>query len=193
MAQKIAIDQVELSTILSTFEISVNNVVSLFVKLSDTSNLTKEIKNKLSQIDTDLKASAHRLSLDPSTSPTHFVKIRYLTDLQAKLLREEARIRATLVDIQSLIIPNMNVMHKHIVHAKKLIYDNNFSIADHMMELLAKVQIALHASKILQENWDKTMSIILKVHSDFLSHFGITLCIILKWNHFHVKSVYPFE
>ena len=69
----------------------------------------------------------------------------------------------------------MDVMQKHIIHANTLIYDNNFSIVDHMMELSAKVQIALHTSKFLQENWDKTTSLIVKVHSDFLSHFGITL------------------
>ena len=67
----------------------------------------------------------------------------------------------------------MDALQKHIAHAKTLIHDNNFSIADHMMGLLAEVQIALHASKVLRENWDKKMAIILKVHSDFLSHFGI--------------------
>lgn len=58
VAQKIAIEQVELSTILSTLETYVNNVVSLFVKLSDTSIFTREIKDKLSKIDEDMKASA---------------------------------------------------------------------------------------------------------------------------------------
>ena len=50
-----------------------------------------------------------------------------------------------------------------------------FSIVDHMMELSVEVQITLHATKVLQENWDKTMSLILKVHSKFLSHFGINI------------------
>ena len=110
-----------------------------------------------------------------SYSSAHYTKIRFLTNMQAKLLREEAKIRATLVDIQGMILPNMDALQKHITHAKTLIHDNNFSIVDHMMELSAEVQIALHASKVLQENWDKTMSLILKVHSDFLSHFGITM------------------
>ena len=120
-----------------------------------------------------MKASVHQLSLDPSCSPAHLTNIRYLTNLQEKLLREEAKIRATLAEIQGKILPSMDAMQKHIEHAKTLIHDNIFSIANHMMELLAEVQIALHASKVLQENWDKIMAIILKVHSDFLSHFGI--------------------
>ena len=91
------------------------------------------------------------------------------------MLREEARIRATLVDIQGMILPNMDALQKHIAHAKNLIHDNNFTVVDHMIELLAEVQIALHASKVLQENWNKTMSLILKVHSNFFSHFGITV------------------
>ena len=91
------------------------------------------------------------------------------------MLREEARTKEILTKIQGMILPNMDVVQKHTAHAKKLIHDNNFSIVDHMIELLAKVQVALNTSKVLQENWDKKMALILKVHLDFLSHFGITL------------------
>ena len=51
VAQKIAINQVELSTILSSLETCENNVTSLFKKLYDTSIFTQEIKDKLSKID----------------------------------------------------------------------------------------------------------------------------------------------
>ena len=74
-----------------------------------------------------------------------------------------------------MILPNMDALHKNIAHAKTLIHENKFYIADHMMELSAKVHIALHASKVLQENWDKTMALILKIHYEFLSHFSITM------------------
>ena len=59
VAQKISIDKLELSTTLATLEISIDNLVSLFVKFSDTSIFTKEIKDKLFKIDEDIKASAH--------------------------------------------------------------------------------------------------------------------------------------
>ena len=59
--------------------------------------------------------------------------------MQAELLKEEARKRSTLVDIQNLILPNMDALQKHIAHAKTLTHDNNFYIADHMIELLAEV------------------------------------------------------
>lgn len=97
------------------------------------------IIKKLSKIDEDMKASAQQLSLDPNCSSTHLIKIRFLTDLQAELLREEARIRATLTDIHDMILPNMDTLQNHIVHAKTLVRDNNFSVADHMMELLVEV------------------------------------------------------
>ena len=58
IAEQIAIYQVELSTFLSSLETSCTNVSSLFGKLCDVSNFTKEIKDKLSKIDEDLKASA---------------------------------------------------------------------------------------------------------------------------------------
>ena len=43
----------------------------------------------------------------------------------------------------------MDVVQKYIAHAKTIIYDNNFSIADHMIELSAEVQVALNTSKVL--------------------------------------------
>ena len=104
--------------------------------------------------------------------------------MQVELLREEARIRSTLVDIQNMILPNMDVLQKYIAHSKIIIHDNTFSIADHMIKLSAEVQIVLDTCKVLQDNWDKTLLIILKVHSDFLSHFGIIMSIyrIYLWH-----------
>ena len=61
VAQKISIDQVEMSTIITSLETSISNVDSLFVKLSDKFIFRKDIKDKLSKIDADMKASAHRL------------------------------------------------------------------------------------------------------------------------------------
>ena len=66
IAKKIAIHQVELSSILTNLETSCTNVTSLFGKLCDVIELTKEIKRKLTKIDEDLKASAQQLQLDPS-------------------------------------------------------------------------------------------------------------------------------
>ena len=79
--QQITIHQVELSTILGNLEASCSNVSSLFGKLCDVFEFTKEIKDKLSKIDEDLKVSAQQLQLDPSSSSTHFNKIRLLTNI----------------------------------------------------------------------------------------------------------------
>ena len=73
-----------------------------------------------------------------------------------------------------MIFPIMDTMQKHIAHSKTLVQDNIFSVADHMIQLSVEVQTALHKCKILQDNWDKTLALILKVHSDFLSHFGVS-------------------
>ena len=53
--------------------------------------------------------------------------------------------------------------------------DQNLSIIDHMTQLSAEVQVALSTYQILQETWDNTFATILKIHQDFLSHFGVTL------------------
>ena len=74
----------------------------------------------------------------------HLVKIRYLTNSQDELLREEARIRESLITIQSQIIPKMDIMQKRTTHAKTFMHDNNFSVAEHIMELSREVYIELH-------------------------------------------------
>ena len=81
MLEHIAIKQVELSTILADIENSFTNVASLFAKLCDVIEFIKEIKEKLNKIDKDIKTSAQRLQLDPSSSSTHHIKVRYLEDI----------------------------------------------------------------------------------------------------------------
>ena len=175
IAQQIAIHQVELSSISSNLESSYTNVTFLFANLCDVTEYTKEMKRKLDKIDEDLKASAQKLQLDPSSSSAHHMKIIFLSDMQSELLREEARIWSTIIDIENMILPIMDTMQKHIAYSKTLIHDNNFSIVDHMIELSTKVQVVLQTNKILQENWDKTLTLILKLHSKFLSHFGVSI------------------
>ena len=72
-----------------------------------------------------------------------------------------------------MILLIMDTTQKHIAYSKTLIQDNNLSVVDHMIQLSVEVQVALHTYKILQGNWDKTLALILKVHSKFLSHFGV--------------------
>lgn len=175
IAQKIAIKQVELSTFLGNFKNSFNNVASLFAKLCDVFGFTKEIKDKLNKIDIDMQSSASKLKVDSSSTTSHHTKIRYLVDVQEKLLREEARIWLHLIDIQNMILPIMDTMQKHLVHYKTLVQDHNFSVANHLIQLSAEVQIALSTYQILQQNWDSTFATILKVHQEFLSHFGVTI------------------
>lgn len=95
--------------------------------------------------------------------------------MQLELLREEARIHSQLIDIENMILPIMDIMQKHIDYSKTLIHDTNFSIAEHMIKLSAKVQVAIHTCKIFQENWDKTLVITLKIHYDFLAHFVVSI------------------
>ena len=88
IAQKNSIYQVELSTIMDSLETSCISVSLLFGKLCDISNFTKEIKEKLSKIDEDLKVSAQQLHLDPSSSFAHFNKIKFLIDMQGEFSKK---------------------------------------------------------------------------------------------------------
>ena len=84
--------------------------------------------------------------------PFIFQKTRFLTNLQEELLQEETRIRETLIDIQSMILPHMDTMQKRIDHARTLVKDINMSIANHMLELSAELQIDLHILKVIQDS-----------------------------------------
>ena len=110
IAQKIAIYQVDLSTRINSLETTCNNVSILFGNLCDVSNFTKDIKEKLIKNDKDMKASAQQLQHDLSSSFANFEKIRFLTNKQAKLLREETRIRETMTELQGLILPKMDAV-----------------------------------------------------------------------------------
>ena len=122
-----------------------------------------------------MQSSASSLQKDPSSSISHHSRMKYLVALQVELLRDEARIRENLIEIQNMVLPIMGSMQKHIAHCKTLIQDQSFSIADHMIHLSAEVQVAISACQILQDSWDNTLATILKVHQEFLSHFGVTL------------------
>ena len=111
---------------MGNFENSFKNAASLFAKLCDVPCFTKEIKEKLNKIDNDMQSSASSLQIDPSSSSSHHSKMKYLATLQAKLLREEARIRENLIEIQNMVLPIMGTMQKHIAHCKSLVQDQNF-------------------------------------------------------------------
>ena len=128
---------------------SFTNVTSLFAQLCDVTKFIKEIKGKLNKIDEDLKASAQKLQLEPSSSSTHHMKIKFLLDMKIELLREEARIWSTLIDIQNMILPIMDTMQKHIAYSKTLIHDNNFSIVDHVGAQNCRVNFS-HISNFLK-------------------------------------------
>ena len=78
IAQQIAIKQVELATFLGNFENYFKNTTSLFSKLCDVSEFTKEIKEKLNKIDNDMQSSASSLQMDPSS---HHSKMKYMAAL----------------------------------------------------------------------------------------------------------------
>ena len=139
ISQQIAIKQVELATFLGNFKNSLKNATSLFAKLCDVSRFTKKIKDKFNKIDNDMQSSASSLQVNPSSCISHHSKMKYLVALQAELLREEARIREKLIEIQNMVLPIMGTMQKYIAHCKTLVKDQNFSIADHMIQLSAEV------------------------------------------------------
>lgn len=79
------------------------------------------------------------------------------------------------MDIQRKLTPHMEMIEARIAHAKTLVHNTNFSSAETLIELSGEIQVEVHILQILQQDWNNTLSQVLKLYSDFLSHFGITL------------------
>lgn len=99
-----------------------------------------------------MKESASQLALNLSASSSHLAKVKYLTDLQAKLVREEGRTRECLMDIQRKLNPHMDTIQARIAHAKTLVQNIRFSSAETLIELSREVQVEFTSLRFCSRN-----------------------------------------
>ncbi|WP_044909103.1 hypothetical protein, partial [[Clostridium] innocuum] len=71
IAEKIGINQAGLLTILGNFEVTYSFVTTLFCKLCNIVEFTKEVKEKMSKVDKDMQSTFQELQLEPSSSSAH--------------------------------------------------------------------------------------------------------------------------
>lgn len=80
----------------------------------------------------DTKANTNALTAEPSTTPVHYFQVRFLTGFQRELMEEERKLRDEISDIQSLLLPHLEVMQHHVKIYKEIIVSLSLSSIKHM-------------------------------------------------------------
>ena len=92
----------------------------------------------------------------------------------AILIVEEANIKEKLIQVQSAIIPHMEVLHKEQAYAENVLKkDPKLSTLDGLVHLATETKIHPKALEITLDNWDATLKIILEVNIFFLAKYSI--------------------
>ena len=92
------------------------------------------------------------------------------------LIAKEANIRAKLTNIQASLTPHMEILHKELGYAKKLLKkDPNLSTLDDLVHLATELAIQLTSLDVACDNWDVALKIIMEVHESFLDKYTISV------------------
>ena len=80
------------------------------------------------------------------------------------------------MQIQALIIPHLEVLHKEQMYAKTVLKkDPNISTHEGLVDLVVELAIQHKSLDVTLNNWDLALKIILEVNKKFLAKHGITL------------------
>ena len=74
---KIAVRQVELSKLVTNLEQVSNNVHIMFIKQCDSTTYTKDIRERMDQLEAYLQYSTNALTIDASYSVVHLSKVNF--------------------------------------------------------------------------------------------------------------------
>ena len=92
------------------------------------------------------------------------------------LIVEEDNIRDKLTTIQAFLTPHMEILHKELGYAKKLLKkDTNLSTSYGLVHLAKELAIQIKSLDVACDNWDATLNIIMEVHKSFLDKYTISV------------------
>ena len=73
----IAVKQVEISSLVTNLEEVVHNAHSLYKKLCNVEEFTKDNQDLIDKLQLDLKSTRHSLSMDASSNSIHFNRLTH--------------------------------------------------------------------------------------------------------------------
>ena len=114
------------------------DIFYLNTKLCDVNLFIQEVQITIDQLQGDLQSIGTTLKLSPSQSHNYFQRLLSTQGKLATLHSQDANIRATLISIQSMLTPHMEVLHKELAFTETLNnIDNQLSTHDGLVVLAA--------------------------------------------------------
>ena len=142
ISSEIALSQVELAKKIEKVKAVLENILSLYSKLCDSSLFTQETSQRILSLKGNLKVSSMQLPKDPAQSEKHFGTTLQTQRELAVLTTDEANTKAKLIQIQSAITSHMEVLHKELTYAENLLKkDPNLSTLEGLVHLLVEIAI----------------------------------------------------
>lgn len=174
ISSAIALHQVELATKIDGLKKMLENIFSLYTKLCDVPLFTQEVQRHIDHLERDLKKIGNILQQFPSQGQSYFQNLLSAQGQLASLQAQDANIRATLINIHSMLIPHMEVLHKELSYAEIFMKkDPHLSTNEGLVTLATELDIQVKSLEVACDNWDTTLKIIMEVHKPFLNKHTI--------------------
>ena len=117
-----------------------------------------------------------KLPSNPTQSEKQFSQTLHTQRELAALLAEDTTIKAKLIQIQALITPHLEVLHKEKMYVEIVLKkDPNMSTHEGLVDLAVELAIQHKSLDIALNNWDVALKILLEVNNFFLAKHGITI------------------
>ena len=94
----------------------------------------------------------------------------------AALYAQDENIQAILINIQSMLTPHMEILHKELAFAETLMKkDPHLSTHEGLVYLVVELAIQIKSLEVACDSWDAALKITLEVHKYFLAKH--TICV----------------
>ena len=108
------------------------------------------------------------MSTIPSNSQVHFQWLIITQEKLAKLQAKEVNTRTTLINIQSMFLPHMEVMkHELSIIEALMSCDANILIEEGLVDLETTLEIQIHTLEVARHNWELTLAMLEQVNKTF--------------------------
>ena len=170
ISSEIALSQVEMANKIEKMKKVLENIFSLYSKLCDPFIFTQETSQRILSLEGNLKVSRSQLPKDPAQSEKHFATMLHTQRELALLTTKEANFKEKIIQMQFIITPHMEVLHKEQAYAENFLKkDPNISTLDELVHLVVDIAIKIKSLEVALQNWDGALRIMIEVNKTFLA------------------------
>ena len=142
ISSAIALRQVNLATKMESVKKVLEKFFTLYTKLCNVDLFTKENQQAIEHLQGNLQLTGSILKLSPDNSQIHFQRLLMTQSRLSKLQATNANIRYTLISIQSMLRPHMEVLQKELAFVDTLMKkDSQLSTHEGLVDLATNLEI----------------------------------------------------